>query len=146
MFSAGVAAIVKTVYLVALSKKADFTWELPTLFCWAAAEIALTIVASSIPTLRPLLKEWGLNSKTESKTYPLRSISNNNNMFYPKSLQAQINTNVSTYSDRTKDESEVYQRESPVPTEQGHKRESRGIRTTTDVTTTYSNSGIDKLA
>ncbi|PTU18197.1 hypothetical protein P175DRAFT_0443763 [Aspergillus ochraceoroseus IBT 24754] len=52
---AGAAAIVKTCYLVTLSAKADFTWELTPLLNWAAVEDGLTIIASSIPTLKPLL-------------------------------------------------------------------------------------------
>ncbi|KAK5110423.1 hypothetical protein LTR62_005774 [Meristemomyces frigidus] len=64
---AGATAIVKTTYLVALSKKTDFTWALPPLFWWAAAEDGLTIVACSIPVLRPLLKVV-MNGSTFRKT------------------------------------------------------------------------------
>ncbi|KAJ5813976.1 uncharacterized protein N7503_000726 [Penicillium pulvis] len=52
---AGAAAIVKTTYLVALSAKADFTWELAPLLYWAAVEDGLAITAASIPALKPLL-------------------------------------------------------------------------------------------
>ncbi|KAJ5474673.1 hypothetical protein N7475_004239 [Penicillium sp. IBT 31633x] len=52
---AGAASIVKTTYLVALSAKADFTWELAPLLIWAAVEDGLTIIAASIPVLKPLL-------------------------------------------------------------------------------------------
>ncbi|KAF2768766.1 hypothetical protein EJ03DRAFT_259930, partial [Teratosphaeria nubilosa] len=52
---AGATAIVKTTYLVNLSAKSDFTYALPPLLWWAAAEDGLTLVASSIPVLRPLL-------------------------------------------------------------------------------------------
>ncbi|KAJ5673993.1 hypothetical protein N7462_009432 [Penicillium macrosclerotiorum] len=52
---AGAAAIVKTTFLVALSAKADFTWELAPLLYWAAVEDGLAITASSVPALKPLL-------------------------------------------------------------------------------------------
>ncbi|KAJ5325953.1 uncharacterized protein N7506_009055 [Penicillium brevicompactum] len=52
---AGAASIVKTTYLVALSAKADFTWELAPLLIWAAVEDGLAITAASIPALKPLL-------------------------------------------------------------------------------------------
>ncbi|KAJ5133983.1 hypothetical protein N7526_005348 [Penicillium atrosanguineum] len=52
---AGAASIVKTTYLVALSAKADFTWELAPLLWWAAVEDGLAITAASIPALKPLL-------------------------------------------------------------------------------------------
>ncbi len=54
---AGATAIIKVTYLPALSKKTDFTWALPPLLWWAAAEDGLAIVASSIPVLRPLLQK-----------------------------------------------------------------------------------------
>ncbi|KAJ5665692.1 uncharacterized protein N7477_008140 [Penicillium maclennaniae] len=52
---AGAASIVKTTYLVALSAKADLTWELAPLLWWAAVEDGLAITAASIPALKPLL-------------------------------------------------------------------------------------------
>ncbi|KAJ5907896.1 hypothetical protein N7495_000578 [Penicillium taxi] len=54
---AGAAAIVKTTYLVALSAKADFTWEIAPLLWWAAIEDGLAITAASIPALKPLLSK-----------------------------------------------------------------------------------------
>ena len=64
--SAGATAIVKTTFLVNLSKKTDFTFALPPLLMWAAAEDGLTLVAGSIPTLRPLLKKISSRSKSGS--------------------------------------------------------------------------------
>ncbi|KAI9931517.1 hypothetical protein ASPWEDRAFT_25609 [Aspergillus wentii DTO 134E9] len=52
---AGAASIVKTTYLVSLSAKADFTWELTRLLIWAAVEDGLAITAASIPALKPIL-------------------------------------------------------------------------------------------
>ncbi|KAF3401588.1 hypothetical protein F1880_010034 [Penicillium rolfsii] len=71
---AGAASIVKTTYLVALSAKADFTWELAPLLYWAAVEDGLAITAASIATLKPLL----------ARVFPGSSIGNNYNMIsYP---------------------------------------------------------------
>ncbi|CBF81448.1 hypothetical protein AN5664.2 [Aspergillus nidulans FGSC A4] len=66
--SAGTAAIVKTAYLVKLSARADFTWEIVPLLNWAAVEDSLTIIASSIPTLRPLLTKI-FPSTTSQESY-----------------------------------------------------------------------------
>ncbi|KAJ5747843.1 uncharacterized protein N7511_009539 [Penicillium nucicola] len=62
---AGAASIVKTSYLVALSAKADFTWELAPLLIWAAVEDGLTITAASIPALKPLLASIFPSSTSE---------------------------------------------------------------------------------
>ncbi|KAJ5875695.1 uncharacterized protein N7473_013042 [Penicillium subrubescens] len=67
---AGAASIVKTTYLVALSEKADFTWELAPLLYWAAVEDGLAITAAAISTLKPLL----------ARVFPGSSINNNYNM------------------------------------------------------------------
>lgn len=53
---AGITAIVKTTFLVNLSKRSDFTFALPPLLMWAAAEDGLALVAASLATLRPLLR------------------------------------------------------------------------------------------
>ncbi|KAJ5949665.1 hypothetical protein N7454_001249 [Penicillium verhagenii] len=70
---AGAAAIVKTTFLVALSAKADFTWELAPLLYWAAVEDGLAITASSIPALKPLLVSM----------FPSSSEDNYNMISYP---------------------------------------------------------------
>ncbi|KAJ5113485.1 hypothetical protein N7456_002019 [Penicillium angulare] len=71
---AGAASIVKTTYLVALSAKADFTWELAPLLYWAAVEDGLAITAASIPALKPLLM----------RIFPSSSANENYNMIsYP---------------------------------------------------------------
>ncbi|KAJ5712796.1 hypothetical protein N7493_009264 [Penicillium malachiteum] len=71
---AGAASIVKTTYLVALSAKADFTWELAPLLYWAAVEDGLAITAASIPALKPLLM----------RIFPSSSANDNYNMIsYP---------------------------------------------------------------
>ncbi|KAJ5320399.1 hypothetical protein N7508_000682 [Penicillium antarcticum] len=63
---AGAASIVKTTYLVALSAKADFTWELAPLLIWAAVEDGLAITAASIPALKPLLVRLFPSSTSET--------------------------------------------------------------------------------
>lgn len=75
--SAGATAIVKATYLPNLSKKTDYTWALPPLLWWAAAEDGLTIVACSIPVLRPLLgkvKKFSSGGRTKQTSYPLGSV------------------------------------------------------------------------
>ncbi|KAJ5373446.1 hypothetical protein N7517_005452 [Penicillium concentricum] len=70
---AGAASIVKTIHLVALSAKADFTWELAPLLIWAAVEDGLAITAASIPALKPLL----------TKIFPSTASDNYNMIPYP---------------------------------------------------------------
>ncbi|KXG52263.1 uncharacterized protein PGRI_085470 [Penicillium griseofulvum] len=71
---AGAASIVKTIHLVALSAKADFTWELAPLLIWAAVEDGLAITAASIPALKPLL----------TKIFPSTASDNYNMIPYPR--------------------------------------------------------------
>ncbi|KAJ5811030.1 hypothetical protein N7447_010546 [Penicillium robsamsonii] len=71
---AGAAAIVKTIHLMALSDKADFTWELAPLLVWAAVEDGLAIAAASIPALKPLL----------TKIFPRTASDNYNMISYPR--------------------------------------------------------------
>ncbi|CAG7934982.1 unnamed protein product [Penicillium nalgiovense] len=70
---AGAASIVKTIHLVALSAKSDFTWELAPLLIWAAVEDGLAITAASIPALKPLL----------TRLFPSTSSDNYNMIPYP---------------------------------------------------------------
>ncbi|KAI5921714.1 hypothetical protein F4810DRAFT_677465 [Camillea tinctor] len=71
---AGAASVVKTTYLVALSQKSDFTWELAPLLWWAAVEDALTIIAASIPTLRPILQKIVPSFSSRPTDYQLKDI------------------------------------------------------------------------
>lgn len=45
----------RAIYLPALFTS-DYTWDEASLFVWTATELATTIVAASIPVLRPLLQ------------------------------------------------------------------------------------------
>ncbi|KAL4797223.1 hypothetical protein BDV19DRAFT_359160 [Aspergillus venezuelensis] len=96
---AGAAAIVKTTYLVKLSAKADFTWEIVPLLNWAAVEDALTIIASAIPTLKPLL----------TKIFPSSTIQESYNMLppgqpYEKKRNIKFDTSImATQVDRDRD-------------------------------------------
>ncbi|KAJ5455956.1 uncharacterized protein N7458_004220 [Penicillium daleae] len=78
---AGAASIVKTTFLVALSKKADFTWELVPLLYWAAVEDGLAITAAALSTLKPLL----------ARVFPGSTINNNYNMIsYPSAPKRKV--------------------------------------------------------
>lgn len=76
---AGIAAIVKCAYLVSLSEKSDFSYVLAPLLWWAAAEDGLTIIASSIPTLRPLLTKVFPSSSARNSDYPLKTVREDGN-------------------------------------------------------------------
>ncbi|KAH6645466.1 hypothetical protein BKA67DRAFT_664540 [Truncatella angustata] len=88
---AGAAAIVKTVLLPNLDAT-DPSWDEVSLMLWAEAEGALTIIAASIPTLRPLLRRiWGTTNRSggkNSKDYPLKAVTNDADMFkHPQALE-----------------------------------------------------------
>ncbi|KAL4930734.1 uncharacterized protein BDV17DRAFT_258469 [Aspergillus undulatus] len=85
---AGTAAIVKTIYLQKLSAKADFTWEMVPLLNWAAVEDALTIIAASIPTLKPLLMRF----------FPSSQAQESYNMLPPRYEKRKIRFDTSIYA------------------------------------------------
>lgn len=53
---AGIACAVKTAYLPLIGTWADFTYNIADVLIWAITESAITIVAASIPFLRPMMK------------------------------------------------------------------------------------------
>lgn len=53
--SAGIACAVKTAYLPLIGTWADFTYNIADVLIWAMAESTITIVAASIPFLRPMM-------------------------------------------------------------------------------------------
>ncbi|KAK5941656.1 hypothetical protein PMZ80_005605 [Knufia obscura] len=74
---AGVAAIIKSTYLPALSKKVDYTYAGSDVLIWGGSETGLTIVASSIGTYRPLFKKiisYATSSQDKSNYYILDKI------------------------------------------------------------------------
>ncbi|KAI0014619.1 hypothetical protein F4780DRAFT_200722 [Xylariomycetidae sp. FL0641] len=82
---AGTAALLKTAKLPTLNAT-DLSWAESPLLLWAEAEGALTIVAASIPTLRPLLRWFHTVSAVEQpdsddNSYPLKGVSNDDSMF-----------------------------------------------------------------
>lgn len=95
--SAGITAIVKCTYLVTLSDQTDRFYALPPLFMWAAAEDALAIIASTIPTLRPLLSNKSAHN-SNAHTYPLQEFDKANDAFYPGSYRAEVNTTIEARS------------------------------------------------
>ncbi|KAF2797311.1 hypothetical protein K505DRAFT_144592 [Melanomma pulvis-pyrius CBS 109.77] len=54
---AGIAAFIKTSYLPDIGRWQDVTYSCYVLIIWAAAEVAITIVATSIPYLRLAFKD-----------------------------------------------------------------------------------------
>lgn len=56
MNSAGIACAVKTAYLPLIGTWADFTYNIADVLIWAITESAITIVAASVPFLRPMVK------------------------------------------------------------------------------------------
>ncbi|CAN8105532.1 unnamed protein product [Discula destructiva] len=92
---AGIAATVKSTYLVTLSNQTDRFYALPPLFMWAAAEDALAIIAATIPTLRPLLYTKAASSTRPSQgSYPLQVFDRANDAFYPASYYSELNTTI----------------------------------------------------
>ncbi|KAL2829025.1 hypothetical protein BDW59DRAFT_41117 [Aspergillus cavernicola] len=114
---AGAAAIVKTTYLVKLPESADFTWEMVRLLNWAAVEDGLTIIASSIPTLKPLL----------TKIFPTSTAQESYNMPPPRA-----NYEKKKQLDHTTEARDNSSQQSILPTTRDNK-----INMTTDISVSY---------
>lgn len=98
--SASATAIIKCTYLPANSTSTDPTYDVGELLLWAGAENALIIVAASVPTLRPLLRAvFPTTAKSSENSHPLKNISNNMNVFTPKSKYGQWSAIVETQAD-----------------------------------------------
>ncbi|RDW60412.1 uncharacterized protein DSM5745_10870 [Aspergillus mulundensis] len=137
---AGAAAIVKTTYLLRLSEKTDFTWEIVPLLNWAAVEDALTVIASSIPTLKPLL----------IRVFPSSTAQESYNMFpLPPSYQKRCNIRFeasifATQVDREREHMEIRDHTSqasilPPSRDLDHKNQ---INMTTEVSVSYRSNDI----
>ncbi|KAJ5653410.1 hypothetical protein N7490_000413 [Penicillium lividum] len=128
---AGAAAIVKTTFLVALSAKADFTWELAPLLYWAAVEDGLAITAASIPALKPLLVS--LFPSTAGEDYNMISYPQRARKVFDNT-QGETETDIGHESVReTGSQTAIIEPQSP-----GKRGESINLRT--EVTVVYSRS------
>ncbi|KAL4921642.1 hypothetical protein BDW62DRAFT_197777 [Aspergillus aurantiobrunneus] len=129
---AGAAAIVKTTYLVKLSAKADFTWEMVPLLNWAAVEDGLTIIASCIPTLKPLL----------TKIFPSSTTNESYNMLppratYEKRKNIRFDTSVyATHADPAAEVRDNSSQQSILPTSRDNNNDNK-INMTTEVSVSY---------
>lgn len=54
---AATTSIMRAIYIPAIYAE-DYTWDESSLFVWTATEVATTIIAASIPVLRPLLRSF----------------------------------------------------------------------------------------
>jgi hypothetical protein len=54
-----IASIIKTVQLKAITAEADLTYAMAELAIWWTLEAYLVLIATSIPTLRPIIKPSG---------------------------------------------------------------------------------------
>lgn len=83
--SAGVVGIYKTSTIPNVSRSADFTHGTAIVLIWLVAEVTATIIASSIPLLRPLIRRstshndrnesYGMTSRTNRGHSKLGSLS-----------------------------------------------------------------------
>ncbi|KAL4788211.1 hypothetical protein BJX76DRAFT_316655 [Aspergillus varians] len=127
---AGAAAIVKTTYLVKLSEKADFTWEMVPLLNWAAVEDGLTIIAASIPTLKPLLTKF-FPTSTAQESYDMTPQRGPNE----KKKRRSIRFDTSIYATQVDHQTEVHDnssQQSILPTTVNDSRDNK-INLTTEV-------------
>ncbi|KAL4908114.1 hypothetical protein BDW74DRAFT_97192 [Aspergillus multicolor] len=138
---AGAAAIVKTTYLVKLSEKSDFTWKIVPLLNWAAVEDALTVIAASIPTLKPLLIRI-FPSSIAQESYNMLPIPPS----YEKRRHIRFDASIfATQADRERDHTEIRDSNSqtsilpPVPRDADNKNQ---INMTTEVSVSYRSNDI----
>ncbi|KAL8367065.1 hypothetical protein RB599_010926, partial [Gaeumannomyces hyphopodioides] len=67
------AAIVKTMFIANLGKEGDFMWDSVDITIWYNAEIAVAIIAGSIPSIKPLFKR--ILASTSARRYAYGSSS-----------------------------------------------------------------------
>lgn len=67
--SAGVVGIYKSTTIPAVSRSADFTYGTALVLIWLVAEVTATVIASSIPFLRPLVRRVSASGKASKDSY-----------------------------------------------------------------------------
>ncbi|KAJ6035865.1 hypothetical protein N7540_000144 [Penicillium herquei] len=65
-----IASIVKTVELRAITSQADLTYAMANLAIWWTLEAYFVLIATSIPTLKPIVSRSGQHSKNSSSKKP----------------------------------------------------------------------------
>ncbi|MCJ1446719.1 MAG: hypothetical protein MMC23_007225 [Stictis urceolatum] len=70
---AGITAIVKTTYIPNIALQQDFTFYCADLLIWAGTETGITIVAASIPFLRPLVRVVSSYGRSDTESSALNS-------------------------------------------------------------------------
>lgn len=74
--SAGAVGLYKTSTIGLVARDADFTYGTAFPLIWLAAEVSATIIASSIPFFRPLVRlATGTEQKNSSSSYNLSKVS-----------------------------------------------------------------------
>ncbi|KAL9108716.1 MAG: hypothetical protein Q9227_006512 [Pyrenula ochraceoflavens] len=61
-----VAAVIKTTLLPTVGSKGDFTHDVATFAIWFTIENYITIIAASVPTIRPLFLSWRKTTNNSS--------------------------------------------------------------------------------
>ncbi|KAK0649946.1 hypothetical protein B0T16DRAFT_138491 [Cercophora newfieldiana] len=65
---AGAAGVVKSYFLAGAIRSTDFTFSSASLLIWSASEPAITIMAASLPSFRPIVQELSQASRPAATT------------------------------------------------------------------------------
>lgn len=77
MPSAGVVGIYKSSTIPAVSRSLDFTHGTAMVLIWLVGEVTATIIACSIPFLRPLVRRMSSSGKASKDSYGLSARGHN---------------------------------------------------------------------
>lgn len=98
--SAGVVGIYKTSTIPNVSRSTDFTYGTAIVLIWLVAEVTATIIASSIPLLRPLIRRSSSRTgRNESYGLSIRTNHGHNKL----GSQAVVNTDLQNDYNSDKD-------------------------------------------
>lgn len=75
--SAGVVGIYKSTTIPAVSRSVDFTHGTAMVLIWLVAEVTATVIACSIPFLRPLVRRVSSSGKASKDSYGMSVRGNN---------------------------------------------------------------------
>ena len=72
--SAGVVGIYKSSPIPYVARNADFTYGTPIVLIWLVAEVTATIIASSIPFFRPLIRRMSSAARSGKESYGMGNV------------------------------------------------------------------------
>ena len=92
IFSASLAAIVRIIYAEQLLENSDYLYNFIDFAIWTTVEIGLALSASSLATLRPLMRKLKILSSTEIRAVTLDNMHNRSGSYQQVGRVAHLDT------------------------------------------------------